>query len=169
MNETPYYYGSHYSNIGSVLHFLIRVEPFTRGFIDFQGGRFDVPGSISLHFLSFWLEAWLTRPQKTDYSMLWTPHGTFRHLFPVLMSRNSSQSFSTFQSSCRTRTTWTLASVTTVLALMMLFYLHGPMVTLGMCGKSENKSWKQLIFRDIVRNKAIYSEASRSTRMPLCV
>jgi len=46
MNETPYYYGSHYSNIGSVLHFLIRVEPFTRGFIDFQGGRFDVPDRL---------------------------------------------------------------------------------------------------------------------------
>ncbi|ELR13959.1 Beige/BEACH domain containing protein [Acanthamoeba castellanii str. Neff] len=46
MNDVPYYYGSHYSNIGSVLHFLVRVQPFTRGFIEFQGGRFDVPDRV---------------------------------------------------------------------------------------------------------------------------
>jgi Beige/BEACH domain len=39
----PYQYGSHYSNMGSVLHYLVRVEPFTTYFLDFQGGRFDVP------------------------------------------------------------------------------------------------------------------------------
>ena len=39
----PYLFGSHYSNIGSVLHFLVRLEPFTGFFLDFQGGRFDVP------------------------------------------------------------------------------------------------------------------------------
>ncbi|EGC29360.1 hypothetical protein DICPUDRAFT_159064 [Dictyostelium purpureum] len=42
-NEKPYHYGSHYSNIGSVLHFLVRLQPFTSYFIEFQGGRFDVP------------------------------------------------------------------------------------------------------------------------------
>jgi len=42
-NETPYHYGSHYSNIGSVLHFLVRLQPFSSYFIEFQGGRFDVP------------------------------------------------------------------------------------------------------------------------------
>ena len=41
--ETPYFYGSHYSNLGSVLHFLLRVEPFTQYFLEFQGGRFDIP------------------------------------------------------------------------------------------------------------------------------
>ncbi|KYR01680.1 BEACH domain-containing protein [Tieghemostelium lacteum] len=43
INEKPYHYGSHYSNIGSVLHFLVRLQPFSAYFIDFQGGRFDVP------------------------------------------------------------------------------------------------------------------------------
>lgn len=43
MNEQPFFYGSHYSNLGSVLHFLVRVEPFAQYFIEFQGGRFDVP------------------------------------------------------------------------------------------------------------------------------
>lgn len=43
MGEKPYHYGSHYSNLGSVLHFLVRLEPFSQYFIEFQGGRFDVP------------------------------------------------------------------------------------------------------------------------------
>jgi hypothetical protein len=41
--ETPYFYGSHYSSLGSVLHWLLRVEPYTQGFLEFQGGRFDIP------------------------------------------------------------------------------------------------------------------------------
>ena len=43
MGEIPYHYGSHYSNSGSVLHYLVRLEPFTTQFVEFQGGRFDVP------------------------------------------------------------------------------------------------------------------------------
>ena len=39
----PYYYGSHYSNLGSVLYYLVRLEPFSRGFLEFQGGKFDIP------------------------------------------------------------------------------------------------------------------------------
>eukprot|EP01134_Creolimax_fragrantissima_P005149 CFRG5149T1 len=39
----PYYYGSHYSNLGAVLHFLVRVRPYTERFVAFQGGRFDLP------------------------------------------------------------------------------------------------------------------------------
>ncbi len=44
-DEKPYFYGSHYSNVGTVLHFLVRLEPFSSYFIEFQGGRFDVPGT----------------------------------------------------------------------------------------------------------------------------
>ena len=33
----PYHYGSHYSNSGIVLHFLVRIPPFTNMFLDFQG------------------------------------------------------------------------------------------------------------------------------------
>lgn len=43
MSEVPYFYGSHYSNLGTVLHYLVRLEPFSTGFIEFQGGRFDLP------------------------------------------------------------------------------------------------------------------------------
>lgn len=41
LGEEPYYYGSHYSSVGSVLHFLLRLEPYTQLFLELQGGRFD--------------------------------------------------------------------------------------------------------------------------------
>lgn len=48
MGEQPYHYGSHYSTIGGVLHFLARLEPFARYLIEFQGGKFDVPPVLYL-------------------------------------------------------------------------------------------------------------------------
>ena len=33
----PYHYTSHYSNSGTVLHFLVRVPPFTSMFLLYQG------------------------------------------------------------------------------------------------------------------------------------
>ncbi len=33
----PYHYGSHYSNSGTVLHFLVRLPPFTKMFVAYQG------------------------------------------------------------------------------------------------------------------------------------
>eukprot|EP00051_Salpingoeca_urceolata_P023614 m.403899 g.403899 ORF g.403899 m.403899 type:complete len:3205 (-) comp20124_c0_seq3:182-9796(-) len=43
LDEQPYHFGSHYSNAGSVLHYLVRLEPFTQLFLELQGGKFDVP------------------------------------------------------------------------------------------------------------------------------
>eukprot|EP01105_Mastigella_eilhardi_P025382 TRINITY_DN68_c0_g2_i1.p1 TRINITY_DN68_c0_g2~~TRINITY_DN68_c0_g2_i1.p1 ORF type:complete len:2943 (-),score=766.71 TRINITY_DN68_c0_g2_i1:81-8846(-) len=37
----PFMYGSHYSNEGIVLFYLIRMEPFTTYFLKLQGGQFD--------------------------------------------------------------------------------------------------------------------------------
>jgi hypothetical protein len=54
MNQQPHYYGSHYSNVGTVLHFLVRIEPFTHYFIEFQGGRFDVPDRSFHSVLQTW-------------------------------------------------------------------------------------------------------------------
>lgn len=42
MGQTPYHYGSHYSNVGVVLHYLVRCEPFASFCLQFQGGHFDV-------------------------------------------------------------------------------------------------------------------------------
>jgi len=41
MGQTPFHYGSHYSNAGTVLHYMVRVEPFTQLFLELQGGRLD--------------------------------------------------------------------------------------------------------------------------------
>ncbi|PAA67773.1 hypothetical protein BOX15_Mlig005886g1 [Macrostomum lignano] len=37
-----FHYGTHYSNPAGVMHYLIRVEPFTSMHIDLQSGRFDL-------------------------------------------------------------------------------------------------------------------------------
>ncbi|RCV22961.1 hypothetical protein SETIT_4G261700v2 [Setaria italica] len=36
-----FYYGSHYSSMGIVLHYMLRLEPFTTLHLSFQGGKFD--------------------------------------------------------------------------------------------------------------------------------
>ena len=38
----PFHYGSHYSSAGTVLFYLLRLEPFTGLARSLQGGRFDV-------------------------------------------------------------------------------------------------------------------------------
>lgn len=37
-----FHYGTHYSNSAGVLHYLIRIEPFTSLHVELQSGRFDV-------------------------------------------------------------------------------------------------------------------------------
>ena len=37
----PFMYGSHYSNVGTVLNFLVRMEPFAELAARLQGGHFD--------------------------------------------------------------------------------------------------------------------------------
>lgn len=39
----PYHYSSHYSNSGTVLHFLVRLPPFTSMFLKYQDNQFDIP------------------------------------------------------------------------------------------------------------------------------
>ncbi|XP_052057749.1 lysosomal-trafficking regulator-like isoform X2 [Mytilus californianus] len=39
----PYHYGSHYSNSGIVLHFLVRLPPYTKMFVSYQDNNFDIP------------------------------------------------------------------------------------------------------------------------------
>ncbi|KAH6597010.1 hypothetical protein BASA50_004768 [Batrachochytrium salamandrivorans] len=47
-------YGSHYSQPGSVLFYLLRMEPFTSLHIQLQGGKFDHPDRQFLSFQSCW-------------------------------------------------------------------------------------------------------------------
>jgi hypothetical protein len=46
MDMPPFHHGSHYSSAGVVLHYLIRIEPFSTLAIELQGGRFDVPDRL---------------------------------------------------------------------------------------------------------------------------
>ncbi|KAF6210395.1 hypothetical protein GE061_013499 [Apolygus lucorum] len=50
-NHEPYHYSSHYSNSGIVLHFLVRLPPFTKMFLSYQDNNFDWPDRTfhSLH------------------------------------------------------------------------------------------------------------------------
>eukprot|EP00042_Codosiga_hollandica_P053053 m.684806 g.684806 ORF g.684806 m.684806 type:complete len:3682 (+) comp58614_c0_seq1:32-11077(+) len=41
MAEVPYHYGTHYSCAGNVLHYTMRLEPFTQLYLEFHDGRFD--------------------------------------------------------------------------------------------------------------------------------
>ncbi|XP_077974826.1 lysosomal-trafficking regulator-like [Styela clava] len=43
MKTPPSHYGSHYSNSGTVLHFLVRVPPYTQMFLEYQDASFDIP------------------------------------------------------------------------------------------------------------------------------
>lgn len=43
LNQEPFHYGSHYSNSGTVLHFLVRLPPFTSMFLCYQDDNFDIP------------------------------------------------------------------------------------------------------------------------------
>ena len=45
--SAPYHYGCHYSNSGTVLHFLVRLPPFTKMFLQYQG-------KFPIFFFFFW-------------------------------------------------------------------------------------------------------------------
>lgn len=58
----PYHYGSHYSNSGTVLHFLVRMPPFTRMFLAYQGE----PARARGHSAASWEFSRPVRPQETS-------------------------------------------------------------------------------------------------------
>ncbi|XP_055879864.1 lysosomal-trafficking regulator-like isoform X2 [Biomphalaria glabrata] len=43
MRVAPFHYGSHYSNSGTVLHYMVRLPPFTGMFLSYQDSSFDIP------------------------------------------------------------------------------------------------------------------------------
>ena len=49
-----FHYGSHYSSAGVVLHYLLRMEPFTSLAIDLQGGKFDCPDRLFFSIQDCW-------------------------------------------------------------------------------------------------------------------
>ena len=64
----PYHYGSHYSNSGIVLHFLVRLPPFTNMFLAFQGQSFDIADRTFRNLATTW---WLSSSESaTDVKEL---------------------------------------------------------------------------------------------------
>lgn len=45
-SEPPFHFGSHYSNPGIVLSYLVRLFPYSEGAKELQGGRFDLPDRL---------------------------------------------------------------------------------------------------------------------------
>ena len=50
----PYHHGSHYSNGGIVLHYLVRIEPFSTQARMLQGGNYDTPDRLFYSFETAW-------------------------------------------------------------------------------------------------------------------
>ena len=50
----PFHYGSHYSSAGIVLHYLVRIDPFTDLAKSLQGGTFDVADRLFYSVESAW-------------------------------------------------------------------------------------------------------------------
>ncbi|CAN0494576.1 unnamed protein product, partial [Laminaria digitata] len=53
----PFHYGTHYSCAGYILHYLLRLEPFTRLALALQGGRFDKADRLFRDIRSSWESA----------------------------------------------------------------------------------------------------------------
>ncbi|KAL9905520.1 lysosomal-trafficking regulator mauve isoform 2-T7 [Glossina fuscipes fuscipes] len=64
----PYHYSSHYSNSGTVLHFLVRVPPFTSYFLRYQDNNFDIPDRTFHALSTTWSLA--SRDSPTDVKEL---------------------------------------------------------------------------------------------------
>lgn len=54
VNQEPYHYGSHYSNSGTVLHFLVRIPPYTSMFLNYQDNNFDLPDRTFHNLATTW-------------------------------------------------------------------------------------------------------------------
>ncbi|CAM6069706.1 unnamed protein product [Sphagnum tenellum] len=49
-----FHYGSHYSSVGTVLYYLVRIEPYSTLAIQLQGGRFDHADRMFFDIASTW-------------------------------------------------------------------------------------------------------------------
>ncbi|GMT32361.1 hypothetical protein PFISCL1PPCAC_23658 [Pristionchus fissidentatus] len=64
----PYHYGSHYSNCGIVVHYLVRISPFTQIALEYQDNNFDIPDRLFNSIEATWRLA--SRDSTTDFKEL---------------------------------------------------------------------------------------------------
>lgn len=64
----PYHYGNHYSNTATVLHFLVRLPPFTQMLIQYQDNNFDQPDRTFHSIANTW--QLITNDSNTDFKEL---------------------------------------------------------------------------------------------------
>ncbi|GMT04106.1 hypothetical protein PENTCL1PPCAC_26280 [Pristionchus entomophagus] len=64
----PYHYGSHYSNCGIVVHYLVRISPFTQIALEYQDNSFDIPDRLFNSIEATWRLA--SRDSTTDFKEL---------------------------------------------------------------------------------------------------
>jgi hypothetical protein len=56
-SSPPFFYGTHYSCAGYVLHYLVRLEPYTTMSLTLQGGHFDKADRLFYSIENAWLSA----------------------------------------------------------------------------------------------------------------
>jgi hypothetical protein len=62
-NVPKFHYGTHYSSAGTVLYYLLRLEPFTSHSMELQGGKFDHADRMFFSLHDTWVSA------ATEYTM----------------------------------------------------------------------------------------------------
>ena len=77
-SHETYHYASLYSNSGTVLHYLVRLPPFTKMFLDYQDNNFDAPDRTFHSMHTSWLLS--SNDSSTDYKEL-IPEFFFLHEF----------------------------------------------------------------------------------------
>lgn len=82
----PFHYGTHYSCAGYVLHYLLRLQPYTHMSLALQGGTFDKADRLFYHIENSWLSA--SRENLQDVREL-IPE--FYYLPDFLVNRNQLQ------------------------------------------------------------------------------
>ena len=77
-SDEAYHYASLYSNSGTVLHYLVRLPPFTKMFLEYQDNNFDAPDRTFHSMNTSWLLS--STESSTDYKEL-IPEFFFLHEF----------------------------------------------------------------------------------------
>ncbi len=77
-SDEAYHYASLYSNSGTVLHYLVRLMPFTKMFLEYQDNNFDAADRTFHSMNTSWLLS--SNDSSTDYKEL-IPEFFFLHEF----------------------------------------------------------------------------------------